>query len=102
MEIPLKIPRKKSSARLWKGQTTEGEIGLAYEKIDSILMQIDKLQRGRKISSIRQQSFPNVVSKISRREKLGYSLTEAKRVLEIIERNGHKLDPPPTCRISEV
>jgi NAD+ synthase len=46
LQIPLKISRKKSSARLWKGQTTEGEIGLAYEKIDSILMQIDRLQRG--------------------------------------------------------
>jgi NAD+ synthase len=102
MQIPLKISRKKSSARLWKGQTTEGEIGLAYEKIDSILKQIERLQRGRKNSSIRQQSFPNLVSKIGRREKLGYSLTEAKRVLEIIEKNGHKLDPPPTCRISEV
>jgi NAD+ synthase len=48
MQIPLKISRKKSSARLWKGQITEGEIGLAYEKIDSILIQIDKLQRERK------------------------------------------------------
>ena len=38
MQIPMEISRKKSSARLWRGQTTEGEIGLAYEKIDSILM----------------------------------------------------------------
>jgi NAD+ synthase len=98
MQIPLKISRKKSSARLWKGQTTEGEIGLAYEKIDSILMQIDRLQRGRKISSMRQQSFPDVISK----HKLGYSLAEAKRVLEIIEKNGHKLNPPPICPIREV
>jgi NAD+ synthase len=102
MEIPLKIPRKKSSARLWKGQTTEGEIGLAYEKIDSILMQIDKLQRERKNSNIRQQSFLNLVSKIGRRDKLGYSLAEAKRILAIIEKNGHKLNPPPICRISKV
>jgi NAD+ synthase len=102
MQIPLEISRKKSSARLWKGQTTEGEIGLAYEKIDSILMQTDRLQRGRKNSSIRQQSFLNVVSKIGRRDRLGCSLAEAKRVLEIIEKNGHKLNPPPICRISEV
>jgi NAD+ synthetase len=86
MQIPLKISRKKSSARLWKGQTTEGEIGLAYEKIDSILMQIERLQRGRKISSVRQQSFSDATYKIGRRDKLGYSVAEAKQVLEIIEK----------------
>lgn len=102
MQIPLKISRKKSSARLWKGQTTEGEIGLAYEKIDSILMTIDRLQRGRKISSMRQQSLRDVISKITRRDKHGYSLAEVKRVLEMIEKNGHKLNPPPICRIREV
>ena len=102
MQIPLKISRKKSSARLWKGQTTEGEIGLAYEKIDSILMTIDRLPRGRKISSMRQQSLRDVISKITRRDKLGYSLAEVKQVLEMIEKNGHKLSPPPICRIREV
>jgi NAD+ synthase len=102
MQIPLKISRKESSARLWKGQTTEEEIGLAYEKIDSILMQIDRLQRGKKISSKKLQSLPDVISKISRRDKLGYSLAEVKLVIEMIKKNGHKLNPPPICRIREV
>ena len=31
--IPAKIIDKKSSARLWKGQTAEGEIGMKYEEI---------------------------------------------------------------------
>ena len=102
MQIPLKISQKKSSARLWKGQTTEGEIGVPYDKIDSILMQIDRLQRGRKISGIRPQSFRNVISETRRRDKSRYSLVEVKRVLEIIEKNGHKLNPPPICLIREL
>jgi len=39
--IPATIIDKKSSARLWKGQTTEGEIGIKYEEIDKILEQIE-------------------------------------------------------------
>ena len=48
MQIPMEISRKKSSARLWRGQTTEGEIGLAYEKIDSILMQLEDRKEGKR------------------------------------------------------
>ena len=39
--IPAKIIDKKSSARLWKGQTAEGEIGMKYEEIDKILLHIE-------------------------------------------------------------
>jgi hypothetical protein len=49
-------------------------------------MQIERLQRGRKISSVRQQSFSDATYKIGRRDKLGYSVAEAKQVLEIIEK----------------
>jgi NAD+ synthase len=45
--IPSNITTKKSSARLWKGQTTECEIGLTYEKIDAILKQITSDNRKR-------------------------------------------------------
>jgi len=37
LDLPDKIINKKSSARLWKGQTAEGEIGIKYEEIDKIL-----------------------------------------------------------------
>ena len=39
--IPAKIIDKKSSARLWKGQTAEEEIGMKYEEIDKILLHIE-------------------------------------------------------------
>ena len=96
MQIPLKISQKKSSARLWKGQTT-GEIGLAYDKIVSILMHIDTLRRGRKVPNIGPQSFSNLSGRDKSRSR--YSIAEVKRVLEIIEKNGHKLNPPPICRV---
>ena len=100
MQIPSKISRKKSSARLWKGQTTEGEIGLAYEKIDSILMQFENLQEGkRKIPNIRPQSFNNVYTGTNGRRISECSAADVKRVLAIIERNEHKLTPAPICRI---
>lgn len=100
MQIPSKISRKKSSARLWKGQTTEGEIGLVYEKIDSILMQFENLQEGkRKVPNIGLQSFDNVYTGTNGRRKSEYSAADVKRVLAIIERNGHKLTSAPICRI---
>jgi NAD+ synthase len=100
MQIPLKISQKKSSARLWKGQTT-GEIELAYDKIVSILMHIDTLRRGRRVPNIGPQSFSIAISNLSGRDKSRsrYSIAEVKRVLEIIEKNGHKLNPPPICRV---
>ncbi len=41
MEVPQDIIEKHSSARLWKGQTAKGEIGVSYETIDKILDQIN-------------------------------------------------------------
>ena len=35
--IPEKIVKKAPSAGLWKGQTDEGEIGISYAELDSIL-----------------------------------------------------------------
>lgn len=40
--VPKEIIRKKPSPGLWKGQTAEGELGVSYEKLDSILMRVGK------------------------------------------------------------
>ena len=37
IRVPENIITKKSSPYLWKEQTAEGEIGVSYEEIDSIL-----------------------------------------------------------------
>ncbi len=40
--IPEKIIKKIPSARLWRGQTDEDEIGFSYEEIDRTLQEIEK------------------------------------------------------------
>ncbi len=40
--VPREIIRKKPSPGLWEGQTAEGELGVSYNKLDSILMRIGK------------------------------------------------------------
>ncbi len=42
LSIPDEIISKESSARLWKGHTAEGELGLAYDDIDLILDHIER------------------------------------------------------------
>ncbi|MGB7665421.1 MAG: NAD+ synthase [Nitrososphaeraceae archaeon] len=97
MQISSKITRKKSSARLWRGQTTEGEIGLAYEKIDFILKQLENLVRGRRNANHRTSDDIHTKVKINR--NFENSQKEVRRVLAIIEKSGHKHTPPPICRI---
>ena len=97
LHIPLKITTKKSSARLWRGQTTEGEIGLAYEQIDSILKQLDNSgQRKRNMSHKSYQDAPPITNK---KYKLDNSHRDVRRVLDLIDKNEHKLTSPPICRI---
>ncbi len=42
LSIPNEIINKESSARLWKGHTAEGELGLSYDDIDLILDHIER------------------------------------------------------------
>jgi NAD+ synthase len=79
--IPAKIIDKKSSARLWKGQTTEGEIGIKYEEIDKILEHIEK-------SSIPLSSNSDKLNE-----------DNVSKIKSILEKNGHKQDMPPICKL---
>jgi NAD+ synthase len=100
ISIPPEIIRKKSSARLWRGQTTEGEIGLAYDKVDSILIYLEDSQRRRDIISS-NASTSNYESPINvhARPRLESSKEDVKRVTELIARNKHKLALPPICKV---
>jgi NAD+ synthase len=97
LRIPLRITTKKSSARLWRGQTTEGEIGLEYDKIDYILEQLDNSNlRKRDMSHSNSQSVHLVANK---KPKLDNSKKDVQLVLDLISKSEHKLTPPPICRI---
>ncbi|HEU5462186.1 MAG TPA: NAD+ synthase [Nitrososphaeraceae archaeon] len=79
--IPAKIIDQKSSARLWKGQTTEGEIGIKYEEIDKILEHIE------------EGSTPLLSN--------SYKLNEdnISKIKSMLEKNEHKQDMPPICKL---
>jgi NAD+ synthase len=77
LSIPNEIINKESSARLWKGHTAEGEIGLAYEDIDLIL---DHIERGIPLSSYKLRK-------------------KAAKVKRLIEKNKHKHEMPLVCKL---
>jgi NAD+ synthase len=79
--IPAKIIDKKSSARLWKGQTAEGEIGMKYEEIDKILLHIEH----------------NDINGFSKHTKLNEN--NISKVKSLLEKNEHKQNMPPICKL---
>ena len=77
LSIPNEIINKESSARLWKGHTAEGELGLSYDDIDLIL---DHIERRITISSYQL------------RKKAG-------KIKGLIEKNKHKHEMPVVCKL---
>ena len=78
-EIPLKIQKKKSSPRLWKGHAAENEIGLRYEEIDEILRRMDS----------------NTL------DKSKFNSSDIQRIIEFIENNKHKNEKSPICKVHD-
>ncbi len=76
--IPQRIIEKPPSAGLWVGQTDEGELGITYEKLDKILMALD---RGKREDEIVRE--------------LGVEPAEVRKVLERERLSRHKLRTPP-------
>jgi NAD+ synthase len=77
LQIPSRILEKKSSPRLWKRQTAEGEIGLYYEEIDEILSQLDT-------DTLNKSKFNS---------------KSVQRIMKLIESNKHKQDLSPICKV---
>jgi NAD+ synthase len=81
--ISRRIITKRSSPRLWPGQTAEGELGLTYENIDGLFRMY--LDRGLSLKGA-----------ASRR---GLSLKDAKRVVQKYKETTHKRRMPEICRV---
>ena len=67
-------------------------------------MQLESLKEGKRKGlsdrhNVNAAAAAAVSASTNKQVKLTYDKAEVKRVLEIIKRNGHKLDPPPICRI---
>ena len=80
LKIPSVILKKKSSPRLWRSQTAEGEIGLSYEEIDHILRELDA------------NSF----------YKSKLNLKYPQKIKALVENNKHKQEMLPICQITKV
>lgn len=67
--IPERIIKKTPSAGLWKGQTDEGEMGIKYDRLDSILLGIE-LGLGEKEIAERAETTATEVSRIAKAVRL--------------------------------
>lgn len=99
LEIPERIRNKKPSARLWSDQTDEGELGISYRKLDSILKAMDKL------NLLKIENELNELEDISNRyiEKIAeISKTDTKEVelvVKMVKKSAHKRQQPPILKL---
>ncbi|MGH9974503.1 MAG: NAD+ synthase [Nitrososphaeraceae archaeon] len=84
LELPLSVRQKKSSPRLWKGQTAEKELGANYDEIDEILKSLESTGPKSTGNGYHSLKFPN---------------TKLDRIEQTIKRNAHKTKPLKICRI---
>ncbi len=81
--VSRRIISKRSSPRLWPGQTAEGELGMSYETMDSVLkMYFDHKLSARTISS---------------RLKIEVSIIQ--NLVSHYHETRHKREMPPICKI---
>jgi NAD+ synthase len=81
--VPKQIIEKAPSADLWEGQTDEGEMGITYAELDTLLFDmIDK-----------QNSDEELM-------KLGFNAILIKKVRGMIQKNEFKGRPPVIAKIS--
>lgn len=80
--IPERIVKKAPSAGLWKGQTDEGEMGITYERLDSILMGVE-LGLDEKTIAKRADS----------------TIKEVQRIERMVRLSSHKRKFPPAPKI---
>jgi len=83
--VPEKIIKKKPSAGLWVGQTDEGELGITYVKLDTILKALEK--------GYKPEEIP---------EKFDVSVEEVKKVVELVEKSKHKREMPPVVELRDL
>jgi NAD+ synthase len=81
LKLPSQIIETIPTADLWPGQTDEKEIGISYQKLDTILKLLTQGFKGKEISLL--VNLP--------RDKI-------KDIIERRKKNLHKLLSPPICK----
>jgi NAD+ synthase len=81
--ISRRIISKRSSPRLWSGQTAEGELGLSYEAIDNVLkMLVDQRRTAKETAT-----------------KLGMKLDDVRKIASRHQVSAHKRRTPEICKV---
>ncbi len=83
--VPERIIKKTPSAGLWIGQTDEGELGITYAKLDTILKALEKGMKPEEIL-----------------KKFDVSEEEVKRVVELVKKSKHKREMPPIVSVRDL
>ncbi|WP_369610770.1 NAD+ synthase [Sulfurisphaera javensis] len=82
--VPEEIVEKPPSPALWEGQTAEGEIGLDYETIDSILyLKFEEMREPEEIAELTKASLDKVM-----------------KIINMVKTSQHKRLPPEIFRLS--
>ncbi len=92
--IPERIRKKKPSARLWKGQIDEEEMGISYAVLDSILKAMEKLKL------LDEEVGEKEIEKIA--EISGAKKKEVEMVVEMVRANAHKRKLPPVVELRDL
>src|SRR5919112_1321162 len=85
LNISNSIINKKSSARLWKDQQTEDEIGLSFDDLDAVLTYLDKRKSNKVGHFSIKDEFPLIPQ-----DKINH-------IMNLIKKNDHKFSFPPIC-----
>lgn len=81
--ISRRIISKRSSPRLWPGQTAEGELGASYEIIDNVLRAyVDRKQSVKEASS-----------------RLGLKTEQVRKIADQFKQTAHKRKTPEICKV---
>lgn len=72
--LPKRILEKVPSAGLWRGQTDEGELGISYEKLDSIYAGLDLKLKPAVIAKATGVGITRVRDFIARERKMAHKL----------------------------
>ncbi len=82
LKLPSRFLEKSPSAGLWEGQTDEGELGMPYEQLDSILLAMEN-----------HMSAPEVVRRTGIRSDI------VDRVFSMVDSSSHKRSAAPIPKI---
>lgn len=88
LDVPKEIINKAPSAGLWLGQKDEEEIGITYDKIETIIRHLDRYLGDWSPSQLSQKIINN------KEIPSGIEKSDYNQIIEKVVKNAHKSEPP--------